>query len=465
MTSAVAIREGTMSRHSRVVNPVLTAQEIAALPGCVDSDDMGTKNFTFTIFVPFDAIPPSPGETKFPCPIKKLLRWLKYILQGDSIMYYVEHLTAMLDAEPIRRANKIRWAMAEAQIAPKAKHMLAISAAFMTYFHTRKLVSGAQWPEQMLSVGAQSKFSFFMLGTPEGDENYQNRKRLSRLIVEYLFTEWREDDLIEPEWVDFYLSKKITGDDKQDDYADCMLQGVTEVFYRLKYNPTWPALDRLYKWLQSRDPHFEGPGPNNWPLAFNAESEAALLSAMKKVDKGLLRAMKNLEKQVKHLAGLKRKKSPADEEVIIKNLRAEIGRAQKASESVYSGLRTCIGMVGNRAHNKALRKIERTKELEEAEKRLKRYKDYMKEAKAAGVSISEKEKQLLRGEKPQYLMELEQRSIARQDALRRAYIAAETGGDDDEVEFEEQPAAEYDRIREMMSKRQKATPAAETKAV
>jgi hypothetical protein len=456
-SSAVAIREGLMGKHSKVVNPVLTAQELADLPGCVDSDDMGTKNYTFTIFVPVDAIVPPKHESHFPCPIKRLLRWLKYILQGDSIMYYVEHLTALLDAEPIRRANKIRWAMAEAQIAPKAKHMLAISATFMTYFHTRKLVSHAQWPEQMLSVGAQSKFSFFMLGTPEGDENYANRKRLSRLIVEYLMTTWKEDGLIESEWHAFYISKHITGEDKQDDYADCMLQGVTEVFYRLQYNPTWPALNKLYKWIQ-RDSHFEGPGPNNWPLAFNAESEAALLSAMKKVDKGLLKAMKNLEKQIKHLAGLKRKKSPAEEEAQIKAARAEVERAQKASESIYSGLATCISMIGNRAHNKALRKIERTKELEEAERRLKRYKDYMKEAKAAGIHISEKEKQRLRGEKPQYLMELEHQAISREDALRRAYISAETGGDDDEFEFEEPPASQQDNLREMMMKRQKANP-------
>lgn len=459
--SAQAIRNGVMDKMKKVVNPVLTEQEVAALPGCVDSEDMGTKNYTFTIFVPVDAITPPKHETRFPCPIKKLLRWVKYILQGDSIMYYVQHLTKLLNDEPIRRAGKVRWALAEAQIAPKAKHMLAISATLMSYFHTRKLITGSAWPEQMLSVGAQSKFSFFMLGTPEGDENYANRKRLSRLIVEYLMDQWREDGLIEPEWATFYNSKHITGEDKQDDYADCMLQGITEVFYRLKYNPTWPALNKLYAWLKRRDVHFAEPGNLNWPLAFNAESEAALLSVMKRVDKDLLKTMKALEKQTTHLANLKRKKSPAEEEALIKAAHAEIERAQKASDSVYTGLSTCISMIGNRAHNKALRKIERTKELEEAESRLKRYKAYMAQAKAAGVTVSEKEKQRLRGEKPQYLMQLEQQAISRQDALRRAYIAAETGGDDDEFEFEEPDTTHLCQLKTMMAqsaKRQKPEP-------
>lgn len=442
---ATVIRDSVMHQtkeKQRKVNPELSLEEAAKLPGCVSSHDMGTRNYTHVTFAPAEPPKKAKNERRFPCPIERILSWKKYHLEGDSIMYYASHLVKLLEADPVNRANRVRWPYAEAQIAPKAKHMLAISATLMSYYETRKAVTGSAWPERMISVGAQSKFAYFMLGTPEGDDNYANRKRLSSYIVEYLMVEWKNEGLIEPAYTEFYLNKNVTGADKRDDYADCMLQGITEELVRQRVAPTWPALNRLYGWIKRTDSHFAGPGKGNWPLAFNAESEAALLALMKKVDRTLARAMRNYEKLIARFAGLKRKKTPAEETQLLNAAKADIEKARDACKAIYEDLNHCIDMIGARAYNKETRALVRTAERKEAEERKQRFMDYLAAAKANGVHVSEREKQL-KGEKMQYLMELEQAAISREDAARRAYLQAAMMGEDEEMEYDiPEPSAE-----------------------
>lgn len=464
--SAVAIRQAMIGRK-RIVNPVLTEEEVRELPPCVASHDMGTKNYTFTIVTRRDLTPADQvgQKKKFPCPLKDILRWKKWILDGNQVMDYALSVTKLLEGELIHKLNRVRLVLSEAQISPKAKHMLAISASMLSYYSTRKLVTGSQYPEAFRCVGAQSKFSYCMLGTPEGDENYDNRKRLSRLIVEYLMNEWKRDGLVHADWADFYNSKNITGDDKQDDYADCMLQCITELLMEMEIAPSWEALNAMYAWIIQADRHFASPGPNNWPLAMTAEGENALLSLMRKVDRDLAQAIKRQVKLKERLAKLKRKKTPSEEESLLAKAAEEIDLRQAASESVYKGLSTCISMIGSRGINKEARAAVRTKEAEEAEERKRKFETLY----SASKDIPGARKKLARARKDQdrsnipYLMQLENQAIRRGDEARLAYLSAAMGTIDEEVDFEELQddedeeakarAAEYKRAATERAKR------------
>lgn len=441
--SAVAIRDSVMSRK-RVVNPSLTDEEIKALPPCIASHDMGTKNYTFTIVTRRDLNPAEQQQQagqrqRFPCPLKDILRWKKWILDGSQVMDYALSISKLLEGEDINRLNRVRLVLSEAQISPKAKHMLAISASMLAYYSTRKLVTGSQYPEAFRCVGAQSKFSYCMLGTPEGDENYANRKRLSRLIVEYLMNEWKRHGLVQAEWADFYNSKYVTGDDKQDDYADCMLQCITELLMEMEIAPSWEALNAMYEWIMKRDAHFASAGANNWPLAMTADGENALLSLMRKVDRELAQAIKRQVKLKERLEKLKRKKSPAEEESLLAKAAEEIERRQAASESVYKGLATCISMIGSRATNKETRAAVRTKEAEEAEERKRKFDalyNASKDIPGASKKLARARKNEDRANIP-YLMQLEHQAIQRGDQARLAYLASAMGTMDEDVDFEE----------------------------
>lgn len=441
----VAVRETAQAqltsaerKRKRIVNPKLTDEDAAALPPCVGSHDMGTKNYTFVILVPKQLSPNARQESKFQCPFERIVRWKKYILEGEQIMEYSTCLVSKLEKEPIHRQNRIRDVYCEAQIAPKAKHMLGISATMLSYFKTRQLVTGSPFPERFCCVGAQSKFSYFLLGTPEGDENYANRKRLSRLIVEYLLTEWNKEGeaAVPKQWLEFYTSKLITGDDKQDDYADCILQGITEMLMAMGIAPPWIALAKLYAWLLRADTHFAGPGKNNWPLAMTAEGENYLTALMRKVDRELQAAIRKKEKLVARLTGLKRKKTPAEEKQLMEDADRELAAKKAASESVYNGLKVPIGMIGARAHNKEAREIVRTKERQEAEERAAKFAT-LNDAMNAEIGAKKKRASASSQDKIPYLMQLENEAIRRGDEARRAYLASAMGTIDEEVDFEE----------------------------
>lgn len=453
MSSAVAVRENMLKRK-RVVNPELTPEEARALEPCVASHDMGTKNYTFAIATRrLITAALASGTKHFPCPLKQILRWKKWILSGTQIMEYAISITEKLDNEVIHQENRVRLVLSEAQIAPKAKHMLGICASMMSYYNTRKLVTRSQYPEAFRCVGAQAKFSYCMLGTPEGDENYDNRKRLSRLIVEYLMNQWRELGLVEPEWVDFYNSKHITGDDKQDDYADCMLQLITELLSEMGVAPSWSALNAMFAWIIKRDSHFTAEGRNSWPLALSADGEKNLMSIMRKRDTDLLRAIKKQVKLKERLASLKRKKSPADEERLLQQAADDVERCQNECYMVHNELSTCISMIGVRSGNKEVRAAVRTKEREEADERKRKFDQLYGETHEASVIRRRITK--ARANEPDklpYLMQLEHKAIQRGDAARLAFLNSAMGGVDDEVDFEEiledQDPAEKEQISE-----------------
>ena len=444
-----------MMSRKRKVNPELTEEEVRALPPCIASHDMGTKNYTFTIVTrrELNASEQSRQKKKFPCPLKDILRWKKWLLNGNQIMDYAISITEKLEGEIIHRLNHVRLVLSEAQISPKAKHMLGISAAMLSYYNTRKRVTNSNYPEAYRCVGAQSKFSYCMLCTPEGDENYDNRKRLSRLIVEYLMNEWGQEGLVDREWVDFYNSKYITGDDKQDDYADCMLQCITELLMEMEIAPPWEALNAMYEWIMKADRHFASPGPNNWPLAMTAEGENALLSLMRKVDRELAQSIKKQIKLKEKLEKLKRKKTPSEEARLLAEAAEEVERRQAASESVYKGLSVCVSMIGSRGINKEARNAVRTKEAEEAEERKKKFDslyEAVKDIPGAAKNLARARKRNEDGKIP-YLMELEHKAIRRGDEARRAFLSAAMGTMDEEVDFEELQEEEDDSVKQQAS--------------
>lgn len=224
----------------------------------------------------------------------------------------------------------------------------------------RKKLLGGTYPRDVISIGAQSKFSYFFLKCPTGTENYGNRKRLSVVILEYLFKQWYASGQLKKEWYQFYDNKLYEGSDKKDDYADAALQLIVYLLERLQIAPQWEALEALYAFLLT-NPRYgpvDGGGiTRKWPLAFTSLGEEAFEVLMRRADRENARANKRLTDLVDdvriRLNDPKTKKKPVDEDKLaeLDTARSEIARSQ-AQLLCVRGFKSCHWMLGNRVKNK-----------------------------------------------------------------------------------------------------------------
>lgn len=359
------MREKLMAHYSaRAVNVPLTAEQARIHPLVYASHDMGEVTFTYFIVVPLSKPPQEVGPHEFVCPFERIVRWPKYNLRGgdESTFGISQTLIDLTENEQLIKQMRVKEAVIESQLGPQNPKMYALSRETATTYLMRKKLTGGEYPEAVTSIGAQSKFSYFFLKCPTGTENYDNRKRLAVVILDYLLRQWCEAGKIPREWYKYYDDKLLTGDDKKDDYADPALQLIVYLLEKMKIAPQWTALEALYRYLMENPrygPTIGGGITQKWPLAFTAAGEVAYDVLERGSLRNLERAGKRLHDLIERAqAGLNRnnpRRKPISEDIReeLNAAAAENVRCTMLRKTVQTFV-ACQWMLGNRLKNKAV---------------------------------------------------------------------------------------------------------------
>lgn len=277
-------------------------------------------------------------------------------------------------------------------------------------------------PPQILSVRPTSKFGFLYLKTPEGDKQYENRKRMCRLIVLFLLREFCQRlKVLDVGWLQFYESKLITGDDKQDDYADAYLQLYAEQCVKLKFRPSWAALERLYNFLKE-DAHFRETG--TWPLALTAEGVKRLETDQRIATREAEMAAKRQAQEEARQANPKRKRATQEEEnKRLEELRNKVADKQ-TSVAVLTSLEHAKSAIVSHKRQKEVRPDQRKQEAEErkaADEEARRVTQQLKYGDLSNKDMAELER---KGTSMHYLAQKELFAVSRADQARVAEMKA-----------------------------------------
>lgn len=347
-------RNAFMEGHAgRAINVAFTAEEAKSHPLVMASHDMGAVSYTYFMVIPLSEPPPPLPPDQFACPFQDIVRWVKANLHSEQLSELCQAIVNMFNAEQLHKQSRVKGALIEAQLGTQNPRMYALSGSVMTNYYKQKTDTGCQFPESVVSVGAQSKFSLFFLKTPTGLVNYDNRKRLSVLILEFLFDQWNHRKVLRTEWFRFYSGKMLTGSDKKDDYADAALQLIAYLMEVLGIALEWEALEALYTYLR-KDPRFgpvEGYGvKNKWPLAFTAEGEEAFRILRSRTERELASAVKKLSDKREVFATMKRQPTQKQRDRL-QELTAALALCRQKKARV-DALVACHAMVGKRETNK-----------------------------------------------------------------------------------------------------------------
>jgi hypothetical protein len=355
-------REQAMAHYKeRAINIPLTAEQAKEHPLVYAGHDMGEVSYTYFMVVPIKEAPKHVGPREFVCPFERIVRWPKcYLREGDESTFGItQTLVDLLDKEQLITQMRVKKAIIESQLGPQNPKMYALSRETATTYIMRKKLLGGGYPEEIVSVGAQSKFSYFFLKCPSGSENYDNRKRLSVVILEYLFDQWYASGKLPREWHQFYQNKLLSGSDKKDDYSDSALMLIVFLLEELGIAPQWTALEGLYAFLLANPRYGPVSGcgiTQKWPLAFTALGEDAFDVLERRSIRELDRARSKLEELIEdareRLRGEGSKQAMNIARLDKLNLaRIELTRCTEQRQCALS-LRCCRWMLGNREKNK-----------------------------------------------------------------------------------------------------------------